>query len=393
MLKFPRIFYQRDNSQQAFEGRIRPEDTQRSYLVTCINKIEKHLRPRIAEATQTVLGMDHRVAPRFRSQGSWSYNTCVIPAQMPPQEMDWDHGIYLPVEVWEENGPPHLMAKAYFTLVEKLLSDLCLQEGWELILGKDTCIRIQVANWAHIDVPLYAAPESELAKVQETRLVALAAEAYNSYVAKSYDFAESDESRQQWEDIDRIFMAMRTGEWKPSDPEIVAKWFKDRIAEQGDNGLQLRRLCRYLKAWRDHHWINGGPTSVSLMIAVVQNFEPQLSRDDRALAQTARAMSFAYLNDIREPGIDDGKEDFNRLNSHERKLVSDRLASLASLIDQALSLPSHKKDSVIGLIRQQFGDRIPSDTSLVEPETNAEHIRQTPAKTVPVPIIHSSKSG
>lgn len=112
----------------AFGAQLKPTENQRAFFVDCKNKIRDHLRKGIEAATVSKLGMERRVTPRFRTQGSWSYNTCVRPAQTPPQEMDWDFGVYLPVTVWEENGPPHVMAKLYFELVERLLQSLCNDE-------------------------------------------------------------------------------------------------------------------------------------------------------------------------------------------------------------------------------------------------------------------------
>ena len=53
--------------------------------------------------------------------------------------MDWDYGIYLPVTVWEDNGPPHAMAKAYFDLVEGSIAErsasLLVPHALQLRLG------------------------------------------------------------------------------------------------------------------------------------------------------------------------------------------------------------------------------------------------------------------
>jgi hypothetical protein len=166
MLKLNKLFYNSD-LQNVFCDRIEPTDDQKNFLVACKNEIRDHLSKQIQLATTTILGMEKPVSPKFRTQGSWSYMTCVQPPFQPPQEIDWDFGVYLPVHVWEENGPPHVMAKAYFGLVEKLLQRLCQNKKWKMITGKDTCIRIQVANWAHIDIPLYAAPEDAFAQIIE----------------------------------------------------------------------------------------------------------------------------------------------------------------------------------------------------------------------------------
>ncbi len=389
MLKFPKLFYQSNTDADAFESRIRPDTEQRRYLRSCVKKIENHLKPRITLATQTVLGMERSVTPRFRTQGSWSYDTCVVPVVTPPQEMDWDYGVYLPVTVWEENGPPHEMAKAYFLLVEELLADLCGNEKWTLLPGKDTCIRIQVAPWAHIDVPLYAAPVEEFERITET--VALTKSyTFDSISMESIEFAEAIEARQQWEDLDSVVMATRKGEWKPSDPEVVANWFRDRIEEHGP---QLRRVCRYLKAWRDHHWPQGGPTSVSIMIAVAQEFEPRVGRDDRVLEDAARRLGRAFQGEIREPGIDDGAEDFNRLQGDDREAAAQRFRQLAEQLTQARKSALHEKEAVIDQLRQQFGARLPMDSTHVELDSDADSIRHTPASRVAAPVIPSTKAG
>lgn len=389
MLKFSKLFFESGKDADAFATRILPDAEQRNHLRSCVKKIENHLKPRISNATKNILGMERNVTPRFRTQGSWSYDTCVVPATTPPQEMDWDYGVYLPVTVWEENGPPHAMAKAYFALVEQFLTELCEAENWKLLPGKDTCIRIQVANWAHIDVPLYAAPEDEFKKITES--VALAkVHTYDATNMESVNFAEDIETRQQWEDLDHVVMATRKGEWISSDPQVVANWFKDRVEEHGP---QLRRVCRYLKAWRDHHWQQGGPTSVSIMIGVAQVFEPRAGRDDRALEDVARCLSQTFLGGIHELGIDNGKEDFNRLQGADREVAAQRFGQLAAQLSRARESALHEKVAVITQLRHQFGLRLPMDSARVELDCDPESIRNVPASQVPAPVVPSTKAG
>ena len=303
--------------------------------------------------------------------------------------MDWDYGVYLPVTVWEENGPPHLMAKTYFELVERLLKSLCQKEGWTLLSGKDTCIRIQVASWAHIDLPLYAAPEAEFIKIRE-RITMESASLKKAL--DSADFSESygDEQQQAWADLDRVVMATRKGEWKPSDPEVIARWFGDRVDESGE---QLRRVCRYLKAWRDVQWQNGGPSSVSLMIAAVQNFTENPGRDDLALESVATHLADVFLLDLRELGIDNGAEDFNRLTEIEREDASQRLQKLAGSLKNSRMLGVHLKDQAIRQLAQQLGHRVPDDANLIEPDTGAAGIRTISPTRVPPPVIPSTSAG
>lgn len=389
MLKLNRLLFA--TAEEVFIDCIEPTKGQRQVLFDAKNEIRDHLRPRIREATVKVLGMDKTVTPRFRTQGSWSYKTCVQPAWNPPQEMDWDFGVYLPVSVWEDGGPPHAMAKLYFKLVEGLLQDLCDEKGWKLYTGKDTCIRVQINAWAHVDIPLYAAPEVQFAQIVEKGAFD-AARTMDVREALFANFAEEDFTLQQWEDIVDIVMATRAGEWKQSDPEEVSRWFIDRIEEHTE---QLRRVCRYLKAWRDLHWKTGdGPTSVCIMIAVAQTFEPQRGRDDLALEKSARALAIALKGNVHEPAIAEGKEDFNkRLDADGRQVASTRAATLASQVQAARLKASHLAGDAIDILRGQLGGRVPYRTDLVEPDSGEDAVRVVGADRVSRPVVKSTSAG
>lgn len=392
MLKLNKLFFSSDD-QDHFSNHIEPSADQKDFLIICKNEIRDHLRPRIQKATIAVLGMENAVSPKFRTQGSWSYKTCVQPPFLPPQEIDWDFGVYLPVKVWEENGPPHTMAKAYFVLVENLLADLCQVKKWKLVTGKATCIRVQVASWAHIDIPLYAAPEHEFVQIMEK--AALTARS-GSLAHDSKRFSESAEfgeiQEQYWEELNHIVLATRSGEWKSSDPEDVARWFNDRVTEHTE---QLRRVCCYLKGWRDYQWKNGGgPTSVSIMIAVAQKFEPQRGRDDLALETATQHLASALLGELRERGIDNGAEDFNsRLSDDEKAFASRKANELASTLQQARLNASNLKQLAIAALQKQFGDRIPNRIDLIDVDNGAEAIRSTPAQRVTAPVVLATNAG
>lgn len=389
MLKLNRLLFA--TAEEVFIDAIEPAKAQREVLFNAKNEIRDHLRPRIRDATTTVLGMDRAVTPRFRTQGSWSYKTCVQPAWHPPQEMDWDFGVYLPVSVWEDGGPPHAMAKLYFQLVEGLLHDLCREKGWELYSGKDTCIRVQINSWAHIDIPLYAAPEGQFAQIVEKGAFG-GARAMDTREALVADFAEEDFTLQQWEDMVDIMIATRVGEWKASDPEEVSRWFLDRVEEHTE---QLRRVCRYLKAWRDFQWKDGdGPTSVCIMIAVGQSFEPQRGRDDLALERAARTLATALKGDVREPAITDGVEDFNkRLDADGRRDASSRAETLASQVQAARLKASYLAGDAIDILREQLGGRVPHRTDLVEPDGGEDAVRVIGADRVSRPVVKSTSAG
>ncbi|MCO6058579.1 hypothetical protein NG726_18130 [Pseudomonas sp. MOB-449] len=398
MLNLTKVFYSSADTEH-LHGTLLPEGDQRAFLRSCRTKIKDYLKPAIAEATVSVLGMRKQVQPRFRTQGSWAYNTCIQPAHTFDQEMDLDYGVYLPVDVWQENGPPAKMAKAYFDLVESLLQILCVQEGWTLVTGddaKDTCIRIDVASWAHIDIPLYAAPADDFEKVVEkTAMLTAHARAMNSLNYRmASDSAESLYAKAQtWDDLDQIMMASRMGKWIASDSETVAKWFRDQITRFGELGEQFLRVCRYVKAWRDFNWKTGGPTSVSLMIAIAQGFEGKKGRDDIALEHAAAVVARAVRGDIYEHGIDNGTEDFNRLNEDKRieaGLAADRLVSN---LRSSRSSASHQGLSVLHTLRTVLGERIPFSPELIQEEGPAHIVRNAAPAIVAAPYVPNTSAG
>lgn len=391
MLKLNKLLFFSDE-QNVYSDQIEPTTKQKEFLVECKNKIRDHLRTSIRQATTTELGMEKAVSPKFRTQGSWSYKTCVQPPSSSSLEIDWDFGVYLPVSVWEENGPPHLMAEAYFLLVERLLDGLCRVNGWNMVPGKDTCIRVKVSSWAHIDLPLYAAPEREFTQILEKAALVARADSANdsAWLSESAEFGEIH--GQVWDDLDHIVLATRTGEWKSSDPEDVARWFRDRVLEHTE---QLRRVCRYLKGWRDYHWKNGGgPTSVSIMIAVAQGFVPYKGRDDLALEKAAEHLSIAIQGELREQGIDGGAEDFNgRLNFEDKMLASKKARELSVALRQARTYGQYMKQQAILDTQTQLGDRIPNRIELIDVDSGADVIRSIPARQVAAPIVLATQAG
>ena len=379
MLKWNKLLLN-DEDARAFDARIEPTAEQRDYLRDCRVKIREHVREGIRRASVTVLQLDREVSPRFRLQGSWSYLTCIQRAHG-SQEMDLDYGVYLPVSVFEDHKP-RVAAKAYFDLVEKLLEKLCLVEGWVLDRNNDKCIRLKVADWAHIDVPLYAAPEHIFLTIQE-RAAVLKAE-YADFNA-AFDLTESF-----WEEMDGIHLARRNGTWKPSDPAAVTRWWRDMMEEHGP---QLRRVCRYIKAWRDLWWPTGGPSSVALMIAIARDFSARPRRDDLALEAAAERLVTALQGELREPGIDGGIEDFlGGLAAEERRDAVAKARELFNRLKLARSFGAHLHADAVVEIRARLGDRIPARPDWVDNDGGAD-VRAAAAVIVAPPAVKATESG
>lgn len=379
MLKWNKLLLN-DGNLEAFDERIEPSARQHAFLDACRIKIREHLREGIRKASVSVLGLDHAVVPRFRLQGSCAYRTCIQRAHA-HQEMDLDYGVYLPVSAFEDSRP-RIAAKSYFELVESLLRRLCQAEGWTLDGSTDNCVRLKVSTWAHIDVPLYAAPEHIFTTIVERSVVAKAE--YADFDAAS-DLAESF-----WVEMDEIHLAKRNGTWKPSDPAAVTRWWRALVEEHGP---QLVRICRYVKAWRDFWWPKGGPSSVALMIAIARDFSERPRRDDLALEDAAVQLAQALGGELRERGIDSGKEDFLASQSTEEKRVAaERADHLAKRLKLVRSYgPSLRADAVAD-VRQQLGDRIPNRPDWLDSDGSAE-VRAVAATIVTAPVVKATESG
>lgn len=384
MLNLQRLFYS-STYPDAYHDLILPTDTQREHLTEAKNKIRDHLREGIERASTVLLEQPRKISPRFRTQGSWSYNTCNQPAHMPPQEMDWDLGLYLPISVWE-GSQPKIAAAVYYKLLEDLLKSLCKTEGWTLC-PKDTCIRLLVGQSCHIDVPPYAAPEAQFASIQE-RVLAKALATNDSRFQEAIAFGEMPDV--DWDSLREIVLATRNGEWWPSNSGAVSDWFRHQVAEHGD---QLRRICRYLKGWRDFQWVEGGPSSLSLMICTCQSFQRMHGRDDLALLEVTAALSDKLAAEIHEEIIDGGREDFNRLTPQERTTAAAKARALHATLMRGLEANRWEKVDVLNALRVQFGPRVPFEPDWIIEDTPQNVVRAAPAVIVPQPEVRRSKSG
>lgn len=130
------------------------------------------------------------------------------------------------------------------------------------------------------------------------------------------------------------------------------------------------------------------------MVAVAQNFTPVRYRDDLALELAASTLSKALLEDIREPGIDYGKDDFNRTLDEQARIEASAFAqALANSLKQARELSAVQAPRAIAILQSQLGGRLPNQPSWVEVDSSGDDIRRVPAATVPPPMVGATNAG
>jgi hypothetical protein len=308
--------------------------------------------------------------PKFRMQGSFSYATVVDPAKAksPPQQVDLDDGMFLPVRFVGRDGTlaPAVAAQGYFRVVESIVSDVCAANGWTMKV-KSSCVRVEIDDEAHIDIALYAVPDREFAGIVET------ARSQGRLATASMSELRDEEFR----DVvyrslpqDQMRLACRDkdgggGHWIPSDPRKLEDWFRDAVK---DHGEQVRSVSRYLKAWRDEQDLDG-LASITLMWAVIKTFEthggyrPFVGRDDLALLEVARALPDILHAAIPNPVVDDARLD----QGWSAEARAAYVAAAETLVDslEAAITQSPGPATTIQRMIEQLGDRFPTDHALL----------------------------
>lgn len=303
------------------------------------------------------------LTPKFRLQGSMAYHTLNAPAHEPPQQIDSDDGMFLPVSFISVGGTakPAIASASLFNLVELSLTETCQENGWRLE-QKDTCVRIRLDSFSHMDLAMYAIPDSEFAVLVEKALN------FASFDSAAFDnAAEFEEPVYRKIPEDKIMLAHRQRHWMPSDPRKLQDWFEDAIKTHGP---QLRRVCRYLKGWRDHVWHEKGPSSIALMKCVVTVYDEigkslQNKRDDLAVAAVAERLPALFSSPIANPVVDGEYLDAGW--GEARKEYVSNARSLSANLETALR-PGTSAEGVLSYLKSAFGSRIPSDASLVHLE-------------------------
>lgn len=346
-----------------------------SFTARVANTRLKHLSPEAqAEVALLIKNMDKdarqaflSLTPRFWTQGSFQYDTLNNPYATPPQEMDIDDGTYLPMAIFEDR--PVIGHRLLLLLVDSSLKSLVHENhGWKFE-AKRTCARIKIPEMnTHIDVPMYAVPAEQFL-LKEVAMESLKAEFLDSREHITGSFAYN---RAEYElDEGCVNLAVREGEqkWIKSDPKIVEDWFNDSC---GRIGPHLRKICRFMKSWRDAQWDSGGPSSISLMAATVGILD-RVPHDKGDLGATMRIVANhlpdEFANGVESPDHTDEKPLFPPRHEHEarEREIMEKLSELKGVMDQAEG--SSTKELALQSINRAFGRRVTQSELIVSAQS------------------------
>lgn len=329
-----------------------------------------------------------RITPKFRMQGSYVYRTINDPvvAHVPPQQIDLDDGVFVPTSFVNEEKPS-LAAKGYFRAVEEALGPLCKARGWTMDTSKSSCVRILVGHKIHIDLPLYAIPDKDFAEIElMTKSMAGSAVTMDSVILMEEQYQSVPD--------DHIMLAEREGTWRKSDPRALERWFLAAVRKHGEG---LRRVCRYLKAWRDHHWKEPklGIPSITLMAMAVTTFDeatsdlPQ-SRDDLLMQMVADCMPDLLEEEILNPVVEG-----ETLDGGWTPGMRSGFVEKANQLSSCLAAAVGGSSAQAAIVRMQdcLGGRVPSHLALVKTDGEEQALLATPRVYVAAPAVGRSVSG
>ena len=172
-----------------------------------------------------------------------------------------------------------------------------------------------------------------------------------------------------------------------SDPRAVKDWF---LAEVSARGEQLRRVIRYLKAFRDWKWQSGGPASILLMAAAAPLFEKRDRRDDLALLDVVMALPGKLRNGVNNP-VDDKESLTKRLGKEQVEEAARYFEAFENVLRGALD--AGNADQACSWMIGEFGPRFPNLPARVKVVSVAATILSAPAAVGPSELIGRTKAG
>ena len=192
-----------------------------------------------------------------------------------------------------------------------------------------------------------------------------------------------------------MLLAHREDDWVSSDPRRIHRWFVGAVDLHGE---RLRRVCRYLKAWRDHHSPELAPlSSIILMACACRAFDevgrPNMpERDDLAMLKVVERLPDYMRGEIENPS-DRAEKLCSRLSDEARRDAVAKAESLKAEMGAIIGKCVSESQAIEGM-RELLGARIPNDVSLVSvAESATVEVLRNPPRHVPAPTVGRSQSG
>ncbi|NRA79801.1 MAG: hypothetical protein HRU18_16465 [Pseudoalteromonas sp.] len=283
-----------------------------------------------------------KLKPRFKMQGSYVYGTIVEPAHN-SQDIDLDDGMYIPMSVVQLDDKT--MSAAMFEVVDKVLKTMANANGWKQI-PKKTCSRLQTNEGIHLDIPCYAIPDEDFNRLR----------LFESLLVESNSAQDSELK------IHTVNLALRNGEWLESNPEHIKEWVS-RTKKLHPN---FQDIVMIVKGLRDHNYTSGGPSSISLMVAIekIMSSSPKLGDLTEELYNVVQKLSSVISNELKHPHPGSAHLIIHSPTEPEKQDLRLKFDRFAMYFKQALVTSLTERETMDILINL-FGFRMPNDQTRV----------------------------
>ena len=349
----------------------------------------------------------HRVddeipTPKFAIQGSYIYGTLNAPAFPPKQQVDIDLGVYLPFNVLGDGQRPKLAATYYFDVITTILQNHIINNRhgeWRISPEpKDTCVRVNLNEKTHIDLPLYAVPENEFSQVTED---ATFAKALNSQVGMEASHDEFSMEALMVERVDPsvIHLAHRELGWTPSDALAIRSWVQQNFSALGS---MIKPTNRFLKAWRDQKWQDGGePSSILILAHTIKTYPKNTNGTthcevlEKVIDTLPNIFEQPLLVPCPKPNDKYAMENLLDRIKPDKKI--EYKAAFTHLKAQYTLAKQTSVERANSILVSLFGDRMPTDTSRIvvvdDVSVEESRIRSTEPDIKPLYTTERSTSG
>lgn len=373
---------------ECLEEQISLTSTDRTELLAARTAIRGHIRSEVTQRLKAAkVENAESISPKFITQGSYAYATLNAPAR-PPQQADLDDGVYVPLSYCEDTGSPKTVSRLLIEVIEAILSDLARRRGWAVDTTNPNCTRLIIARDKHVDVPIYSIPDDEFQRIAQDRfLLAKDSASFSEYYL-------SEKLDDDWSAMPpRVRLAHKVLGWLDSDPRPIKEWVETQVALKSE---QLRRLMRYLKAWRDfQQWPASDPKSILLMALADATLERKIDgRDDLALLAVCSGIPDKLAAGAVEIPPIPGEDLSTRLK--EDGLKDELIRRIRQLHDTLKRCVQghHAPEEVCRLLREQFGPRFPNRPDRIRVETPEQTVRATAPRIIaPAPIVGRREAG
>ncbi|HBE8719199.1 TPA: hypothetical protein KM432_003879 [Clostridioides difficile] len=264
-----------------------------------------------------------RNKPKFCGQGSYMMKTTTNPID---GEYDLDDGVYL-----QGYSDKEIDEWPLTSTVHNWIKDAVDGHTSTSPMDKNTCVRVIYVNDYHIDLP--------------------------AYIVKD----------------DVAYLSHKRDGWIVSDPKSFTDWFVGKVTDKGE---QLRRLVKYLKAWKEYKGIDLKGIAVTILVG--ENYYSYDNRDDLSLLGTLTNIIETLEEDFKcvKP-VAPNEDIFDGYSETKKNSILSGLKNLRDSVQDSINKEDEKEASDIMI--ECFGNRFPQGKSSSK-ENKSQYVRaESPA--------------